>query len=57
MTRRCSYCGSKTGVTPLQGMRSTQLSRALHSPLRAKFPPLCEAIKQGVAAMQRTKGR
>jgi len=57
MTRRCAYCGVKTGVSPLQGLRSTQFSRALHSPLRAKIPPLCEAARQGIAATRRTGGR
>ena len=55
MTRRCSYCGAKTGVLPLQGMRSTQFSRAPHSPLKAKFPPICAAVQQGIAAMRRVK--
>jgi len=50
MKRRCAYCGAKTGVPPLQGLRSSWLSRALHSPLRAEIPPLCEATKQGIAA-------
>lgn len=55
MARRCSYCGVKTAVAPLQGLRSTQYCRALHSTLRAKFPPLCEATKQGIAAMRRAE--
>lgn len=51
--RRCSYCGRKTAVTPLQGMRSEQLSRAPHSPLRAKVPPLCAAVQQGIRASRK----
>lgn len=55
MTRRCAYCGAKTEVLPLQGMRSSQFSRAPHSPLKAKFPPICAAVQQGVAAARRTR--
>jgi len=55
MTRRCAYCGAKTGVLPLHGMRSSQFSRATHSPLKAKFPPICAAVQQGIAATRRAK--
>ena len=55
MTRRCAYCGAKTAVLPIQGLHSSQFSRAVHSPLRAKFPPICAAVRQGIEASRRTR--
>lgn len=57
MTRRCAYCQSKTRVTPVQGLGSTALKRALHSPLKAKVPPLCAATEQGRRATAAVKAQ
>ena len=52
--RPCVYCGHRTKVDPrVASAGSGQLARYPHSPSRLKFPPLCEATKQGQRALAR----